>query len=243
MCSSCCCTKHSFCRSFFYQLFDIGDSAGSLLNEGINLFRTFQRISAPKQFSTMFSKDCLSLFKWVTNLIQIISNSFDTSKPISNFELYYLYSIVFPLTLLSFITVKIEREGIIFHIIEYLIFFGFGAIAGLIGKDSETIIFIFIPVIIFILAFVLMPHVLCLLGKISRKKVQNNENDNTEEELYNYHECRFHFSFSLIVTCLVFILTILKISQRVFPLIIIILIVTAIILAIVFIIEFFNLIC
>ena len=80
MCSSCCCTKHSFCRSFFYQLFDIGDSAGSLLNEGINLFRTFQRISAPKQFSTMFSKDCLSLFKWVTNLIQIISNSFDTSK-------------------------------------------------------------------------------------------------------------------------------------------------------------------
>lgn len=246
MCSKCCCTKRSFCRSFFKQLFDIGDSAGSLLNEGINLFITFQRISAPKQFSTMFSKDCISLFKWVTNLIKIISSQFETSKPVSDFELYYLYSIVFPLTILAFITVKIAKEGILFQLILYPIFFGIGAIAGIIGQDNQNIIFIFIPVLVFILLFFLMPYVLSLKDKISRKKVQNKENniiDNTEDNLYDYHECRFHFSFSFILTTLVFVLAALKISQRIFYLILLILIITAIVLSIVFIIEFFNLIC
>ena len=139
MCCTCC-KKHSFLRAFMEQLFDIGDSAGSLLNEGINVFRTFQRISAPKQFATMFSYECISLFKWVTDFIQILFSLFD-SKPLSDFDFYTLYSLVFPLSILFFITTKLSKLSIGVYAIGYAISFGLGAFVGQIGKNGKTYIF------------------------------------------------------------------------------------------------------
>ena len=44
------------------ELFNIGNSTGSLISEIISLFKTFQMLSSTKSFQVHFSKDYLRVF-------------------------------------------------------------------------------------------------------------------------------------------------------------------------------------
>lgn len=48
---------------YLTQIFDIGNSTGSLFLEIITLFRTFQRIGAPPEFIIKFSPECAKMFR------------------------------------------------------------------------------------------------------------------------------------------------------------------------------------
>lgn len=105
-----CCCKCCYCDCcvffilFIKQFFDIGKNSGSLLQEGLNIFRTFQRLSATKSFSAKFSNDFVGLFQWARNIINLIVNNLFRIKPFTNFELFCLYSLVFPISILTFIS-------------------------------------------------------------------------------------------------------------------------------------------
>lgn len=91
-----------FCRLFLSQLFEIGNSAGSLIGEAVNLFRTFQRLSATKTFATKFSSECEGMFSWATDLVKNIISSFQI-QPFKDIELFWLYTVAIPLLILTFI--------------------------------------------------------------------------------------------------------------------------------------------
>lgn len=92
-----------FLKLFCKQFFDIGKRSGSIIREAFNLFRTFQRISATKSFSARLSTECLSMFQWANELIQIIATNLFNVRPFSNYELFSIYAMVFPITILTFI--------------------------------------------------------------------------------------------------------------------------------------------
>lgn len=92
---------------YFYlyctQFFDISNSAGSLFLEAITLYKTFQRISAPKSFISKISTECKKLFNWAIELINSITNTFQTT-PFLKTETFSVYLFVLPLTFMTFIT-------------------------------------------------------------------------------------------------------------------------------------------
>lgn len=94
--------KENFFLCFITELFDIGNSSGSLISEAIGLFRTFQKLSATKTFSIHFSKDCLKLFSWATNIFEIVLSNF-YFRVFSDIELFYVINFVIPLLIITFI--------------------------------------------------------------------------------------------------------------------------------------------
>lgn len=229
-----CCRKHSFVRSFTEQLFDISDSAGSLLNEGINVLRTFQRISAPKQFAIMFSHECVSLFKWVTNLIELLFSLFDT-KPLTDFDFYTLYSLVFPISILFFISVKLKK---IAYIIAYGISIGLGALASAIGTSY---IFSFIPIIAFICYCGASLPIMQFLKRCCKSKVYDESIEDEEQEISGQY--KFHFTYSFFATSAIFCLLLIPVAQERYTVSMLLIIFIPILLSVVFFIELVNCIC
>lgn len=113
-CHCACCDRLAVCFSnvrrsdkmlvfvqFFKQLLGIGNSAGSLVSEAIHLLRIFQRLSATRTFSVHFSSDCLRVFAWATNILDIIFSSFYL-RSFYDIELFYIINYVFPLIMITF---------------------------------------------------------------------------------------------------------------------------------------------
>lgn len=92
-----------FFKLFLSQLFEIGNSAGSLIGEAINLFRTFQRLSATKTFIMKFSSECNGMFDWAKDMIKIIISSLQ-ARPFTDFELFWIYTISIPIFIVSFVS-------------------------------------------------------------------------------------------------------------------------------------------
>lgn len=102
-----CVNKCPFFILFIKQLFDIGNSTGSMIGEALNLFRLFQRLSATKRFSTKFSIESLSWFKWATDFVNKITSHF-AIKPFSNLENFLIVSISIPLFIFTFIPTLLD---------------------------------------------------------------------------------------------------------------------------------------
>lgn len=145
-----CCACNDFVSLFFGQLFDIGGSAGSIFIEAINLFRIFQRLSATKSFTAKFSDSCLKMFQWAKDILQIIVDKLFRVIPFSDFELFSMYNYVFPIVILTYITmvdVSVYVQTFTYFIFYFIVFmigagFGFfginnayaiGMVAGFIG--------------------------------------------------------------------------------------------------------------
>lgn len=105
-----CVNRCPFFLLFIKQLFEISNSAGSLIGEAINLFRLFQRLSATKRFSAKFSTESLSWFKWVTDYVDIITSRF-AFKPFTNLEYFLIESISIPLFLFTFIPALLDGSN------------------------------------------------------------------------------------------------------------------------------------
>lgn len=125
----------TFTKLFLKQFFDIGKSAGSLVREIIGLFQTFQKLSAPSKFETRFSHECIQWFRWATDIFYYITNSIRTD-PLSEFELYTIYSYILPITLLCFISVTISSGPPIFYYFLYGMALILGSGIGMIGVNS-----------------------------------------------------------------------------------------------------------
>lgn len=130
-----CCNGH-FIKLFLKQFLDIGKSTGSLFDEIIGLFRTFQKLTAPKKITTKFSRECLSILRWATDIFYIITNSIRTD-PLSDFELFQIYTYVLPLTILTFISVIIAPDMPIIYYFVYGCFIMLGAGFGMIGINKS----------------------------------------------------------------------------------------------------------
>lgn len=143
--------KHT--KLFFAQFLDIGKSTGSLFGEIINLFKMFQKLSAPSEFQTKFAIECYEILSWATNIFKIISTSVGTD-PLTYFEVYSIYTYVFPLTILCFITgLSAKTPPLYYYIIDGIFlmlgvgisFYGVN-INGFIGcvATAGTLILIFV---------------------------------------------------------------------------------------------------
>lgn len=101
---NCKCCRSKFLVIFFEQLFDISNSAGSLIVEAINLFRIFQKLSSTKRFATRFSSSCLRMFQWAKDFFHIIVNSLFRMRPFTDYESFSLSIFVFHFVIMTYIT-------------------------------------------------------------------------------------------------------------------------------------------
>ena len=138
-------------KSFNKDFFGVGSSAGSVILEGLGLFKTFQRISAPKSFAIHFSHECFKFFGWAKDLINMVVGKIFT-RPFSNLELFEMLTFAFPLTIFTFICTMVLRKKIYSYFIIVIVFTAFGVgikmfqihwIAG-IGITIVTLIIIII---------------------------------------------------------------------------------------------------
>lgn len=115
----CCCAKSQFLKEFF----GTGSHAGSIILQGIEIFKTFQRISAPKSFAFHFSHKCFHFFRWAIDLVKSIIG---LAKPVSNFHLFCMFTFVLPLTILSYICTMILRKKNYLYFIIVVVCTAFG---------------------------------------------------------------------------------------------------------------------
>lgn len=128
-----------FIKLFLKQFLDIGKSTGSLIGEIVGLFRTFQKLTAPKTVSTRFSRECLELLRWATDLFFTLTNYIRTN-PLSDFEFFSIYTYVFPLTLLCFISSLVIPGAPILYYFVYGGFIMLGCGLGMIGINKSGMI-------------------------------------------------------------------------------------------------------
>ncbi|KAK8837324.1 hypothetical protein M9Y10_036757 [Tritrichomonas musculus] len=194
--------KKSYFGLFISQLFDIGNSTGSLVMEILTLFRTFQRLSAPSEFRTKFSPDCFRMFSWAKDFVDIISKSFRTT-PFSNFELFSIYVFIFPLSILTFISTTAFGYRFVF----FCIILG-GCLALSTGitffKVDRQIATIITCIGAGAIALYCLVSLCCFCSdRKSKKKVSNENNDDEDEEnnnmVNNYNGLGYSFSFSALI--------------------------------------------
>lgn len=190
-----CCTCNDFSSLFFGQLLDIGGSSGSIFIEAINLFRTFQRLSATKSFAAKFSDNCLKMFQWAKDIIQIIVDKFFRVIPFTDFELFSIYNYVFPIVILTYFTMINVSQYVqtftyfIFYIIVFLLGIGLGFF-GLftIGAISITAISLFIGLIFIAVTLC------CCKSKSKKLKIDimmNKEDGRIDKETEKYDRWLF----------------------------------------------------
>lgn len=164
-------SKCPFFRLFFAQLFEIGNSAGSLIGEAINLFRIFQRLSVTKTFTAKFSKECLDMFKWATELVEISISLFEI-KPFSDLELFSVYSISIPLLILTFIPA-------LFNGYKQFRYYLIDLCMGLIGLGFGYIEIFYLGALIYLpLGFGLLLLISLLFYCYKRKNLDKNDGEN-----------------------------------------------------------------
>ena len=199
---------------FIKQLFDIGNSAGSLIMSAISLFKTFQRMSAPKVFATKFSHECNELFSWANDLIRIVLNAMKTI-PFSNYELFTIYVFVLPITIIVFISSYITQVLFFIMILLFGGMLGFGV--GLIflsTKEYSQLLFVG-PIFIVVMFIVIIISFCC-------KCVFS------EEEKYGTR----HFAFSVLATMGFFYILMIPIMKDRWKLLVIITVIISILIVI-----------
>lgn len=163
----------SNCATFIKNLFEIGDSAGSLLSEAITLFKTFQRINAPKVFATKLSPECIKMFNWVSKITNYITSALGT-YPLTNFESFIIYSYIFPITIITFISCSTIES--VFLLL--LLFIGTCFVLGMGVTDfAETKVFSTYFMIgggAFVFVVLLALYFGCCKGIFSKKKDKGN---------------------------------------------------------------------
>ena len=140
---------------FIKQLFDVGNSAGSIIFEAINLVRTFQKINSTRSFSILLSKDCLKMFSWASKLIEMIISSF-YFREFSDIENFYFINYVFPLLIITFlISLFLNYRYLLFlSFLGLTACFGFGF--GYIKYDYKIAICFIIPSFVLIVISIII---------------------------------------------------------------------------------------
>lgn len=176
--------KKTYFGLFITQIFDIGNSTGSIVMEAVTLLRTFQRFSAPSEFITKFSPEFMEMFSWATDLVEIISKSVRTI-PFSSYELLLLYGCIFPLAFLSFESFTTIEYNFFILILFYGAFFllGLGIIYLNIKKSLFGIWFLVPGTILFLFSIILA---FCCYGDLiknfcSKIKCKFNHRNSIEE--------------------------------------------------------------
>ncbi|KAK8892894.1 hypothetical protein M9Y10_030145 [Tritrichomonas musculus] len=134
----------NFNSEFFKELLGIGDSAGSLIKEGIGLLRSFQRMSATKTFTIHFSKECYKMISWVKNILESILAKIYI-RQLSEFELFYCYNYVFPTVIITFITLFVVTNRFYYLLIINAIFTALGFGFGYINYSYKIALCIIVP--------------------------------------------------------------------------------------------------
>lgn len=181
----------------------------------------------------MFSHECISLFKWVTDLIDLFFNLFN-AKPITNFDSYLLYSLIFPISILFFITLKSNK---LLYLILYGLFLGAGAFFGLF---ANLIQFCFIPIIAFGIFFAMSSPLQKFFANCFKSKV---ENERIEDDVISEEEnlqLNFHFSFCFLGSSFILCLLLIPIYRDRYSISILLIIIIPLIIIIVFCIELIN---
>lgn len=150
-------------RIVFSQLFSITQSCGSLIQEILNLFRIFQRLSATKTFYSKFSSDCADMFSWATNIIKIITQNIFPDDHLTTYEYFTIYSIYFYIFLINFTTFILIGAKYVYLIPFFAIIAMFGAGFGFIGIDEVKTIYFCVFGGIIILAVILRDICECSL--------------------------------------------------------------------------------
>lgn len=230
-----------FNKLFLLQLFDIGNSAGSLINEAIGLFKTFQKISAPKSFQTRFTSEGEGAFSWAKDFIKSITNAFRVN-PLTSFELFELYGYILPIIMLTFISALTEGYKFMLYLIVSILFLGFGTGISFIGENN----YIAFPLIIFtgiiiVLGLFLKKYKIfqcfnvleffydickCKSGKAkvdNRYSDDEKQNENNEKQDKNKTKCceyknNVQFTYAVVATSIIFVAITIPIFRQRFPL-------------------------
>lgn len=194
-----CCTCNDFVSLFLGQLLDIGGSSGSIFIEAINLFRTFQRLSATKSFAAKFSDNCLKMFQWAKDIIQIFINSFFRVIPFTDFDLFSIYNYVFPIVILTYFTmINASRYVQTFtYFIFYIIVFLLGIGLGFFGLNTMSAILI--TTIFLFIGLIFMAVTLCCCKSKKKKekidKIMDKEDGRIDKEIDKYDRWLFGNKF------------------------------------------------
>ena len=191
MCCCCCCCKHSFFAIFLKQFFSVGNSAGSIIQEAVSLIRLFQRLSATKSFSAKFSKDCLDMFKWAANLVEYFT-SYVRTTPLSDYELFTLYTFIFPLSILIFISSSISAKHLIFGILLCGSFIMLGSGLGYLKVDKDWAFLLGAPAAIIILIILIVKLCKCCIKLCQKREIRIKGNK------------KLRFTFSIVSSCAIF---------------------------------------
>ena len=136
------CCNCPFVSTFLLNFFDFGYNCGSIITEIISLFRTFQKLSAPATFSAKLSPKSLEMFEWAKKIIEKFANLVRTN-PLTDFELYEIYTLIIPITILIFFSSIISNKFILYCIV-YGLFIMLGSGFGFIGVESGMAILLII---------------------------------------------------------------------------------------------------
>lgn len=225
------CLKDSFNKfkkTYFYlfikDFIDIGNSAGSLLIQAITLFRTFQRLTAPKEFKTKFPHEFQVLFTWAKNLFDVITKNFRTN-PLNEFETFNIYTLIFPLTILTFISTTHLQHYFLIFIFLLAAFFGLGIGIAYVKIEMSYAPAIMGPMGGFIFLFLLIyttcysPIACCCKKK--EKQLSNDEDDenekNSDDQIYKGFSTILYFTrftFSTVLSGLIFYASLIPIMLK-----------------------------
>lgn len=199
------CCDCKFFKLFILQLFDIGKSTGSLVGEIINVFRIFQRSTASESFSLSFSKDYLKIMKWATNLVQIIASDFISTKKLTTYELFLMYSCIIPITLLFFLCSLVLGPWIAYYLIPYLFFLLFGVGLGFIGINKIAAISCLIIGAFFIISiFLSMKKQIFRIGCFKASKEKR-----MKMIINRFKSGGFQFTLAMLPTVFIFVIHII----------------------------------
>ena len=169
--------KHCQCpffKLFMAQLFEIGNSAGSLIGEAVNLFRIFQRLSATKSFVTKISSESNGMFSWATNIVKIVISKIDT-KPFEDYEYYWLYTISVPVFIFTFIPCLFNGYKQLRYILFWIPFFLIGAGISNIYPKPTLFNLILIAMGLFYLIIMLACYFCCLKKRWAALEEQDSK--------------------------------------------------------------------
>lgn len=187
----CCCGKSQFLKEFF----GTGSNAGSIIFQGIEIFKTFQRISAPKSFAFHFSHKCFHFFRWAIDLVKSIIG---LSKPVSNLHLFCMFTFVLPLTILSFICTMILRKKIYLYFIIVVVCTAFGL--GI--KLCEVHLVAGLPILL--ISFIIIIFIIYKVVTMDKSQLFDMDENSVD----------FNLTFTILNSFFIFYLTVIPIMAE-----------------------------
>lgn len=105
---------------YLKEAFSVGKSAKSLISEVIDIIRTFQKMSAPTTFYYHISKNFQKMFKWASDIIEIICNLCGHPS-FSELQQFFIFTFAFPLSICTFISVMLLGTRFYVHFLMVII--------------------------------------------------------------------------------------------------------------------------